>query len=190
MASGSLGAAFDDIINDYQSVAANAIKKAAAKAQADIMNEADDYLKTYYSSYKKKRYKRTYQLKNAIKSAYKDNSTDGHIDIEIGVRYDPSALIGKYYSNSWYHQGGTKWISRNSGDFDFDSQNNGIPEPAWILDNFLLGIHKWGDGENEMFEHSETSTNTLMQQFFEVQLPKRIDEYMQNELLNAITSRL
>ena len=190
MAGRGLGLSFKSIVDDYQAVAAEAIKKAATKAQEDIMEEAYDYLQKYYDSHKLRRYVRTNQLKNAIKPIFNDNSTSGTIDIEIGVRYDSNALRGAYSSNSWYHKSGTKWISRNSGDFDFDSQNNGIPQPEWILDNFLLGIHQWGDGPGEKEVRSDISTNTLMKEFFDVHLPKRIDEYMNTELLNAITSRL
>lgn len=185
-----LGASFKSIVDDYQVVVSEAIKKAAAKAQEDIIKEADDYLQKYYAGHRPRRYKRTYQLKNAIKPIFNDNSTSGTIDIEIGVRYDSNALRGAYHSNSWYHQSGTNWIGRNSADFDWDSQNNGIPQPEWIMDNFLLGIHQWGDGDGEKKEHAATSTNTLMQEFFDIHLPKRIDEYTQTELLNAITSRL
>ena len=187
---GGMDDVFANIMSDYQAIAAAAIKSAAKKAQADIVQEADRYLRLYYSSYKPSRYKRTNQLKNAIKPIFIDKSSGSNIDITIGIEYSADALIGKYHSNSWYHQSGTHWIDRSSGDFDFDSQNNGIPQPEWILENFLTGVHQWGDGSNEKFEHSESSTNTLMQEFFNVHLPKRIDEYMQNELINVIASKL
>ena len=187
---GGMDDVFENIMKDYQAIAAEAIKSAAKKTQLDIVKEADKYLQMYYSKHKPRRYKRTNQLKNAIKPIFIDKSTGTNIDIEVGVKYDATALISKYHSNSWYHQTGTHWISRNSGDFDFDSQNNGIPQPEWILDNFLLGIHKWGDGPNEKVEHTESSTNTLMQSFFDTQLPNRIDDYMQNELINVIISKL
>ena len=177
---------FDDvfaaIIQDCQAIAAEAVKNAAIKTQKDILKEADDYLQRYYSNYKPKRYKRTYQLKNAIKPIIKDHSTSKGISIEVGVEYNAGALKN-YYSNSWYHQTGTHWIGKDSGDFDFDSQNNGIPEPAWILNNFLEGIHPWAQTDGE-------STNSLMEDFFDVQLPNRIGQYVQEELFAAIARRL
>ena len=188
MAGKSIDDVFADILKDCKSVATEVVKKAAKKTQKDILKEAKNYLAEYYK-YKPKRYKRTYQLQNAIIPVFKKQSNKDMISFEVGVRYDSTPLIGKYRSNSWYHQTGTKWISSDSMDFDFDSQNNGIPEAGWILDNFLLGIHKWGDGPDE-YEQDRVSTNTLMEKFFENELPARINQYVQEELFAAITSKL
>lgn len=180
---------FSAIMDDLQAIAAEAITKAAKKAQEDIMNEADNYLQRYYSGYKPKKYKRTKSLKKAIKSIYKDNGIGKGGSIEIGVEYDASSLIGAYKSNSWYHQTGTTWIPRSSGLFDPDSQNNGISSPSWILENYMEGIHKWGDGPGEQHRDIE-STNALMEKFFNTQLPNRINQYIGDELFRVITSRL
>ena len=180
---GSIDAAFAAIMKDCQAIAAEAVKSAAMKAQDDIIAEADKYLQYYYDSYKPKKYKRTKQLKNAIKPIFKDNGFGNGGSIEIGVKYDASPLMNAYHSNSWYHKSGTHWIARPSGDFDFDSQNNGIPEAEWILDNFLRGQH---GGAQQDFN----STNTLMLDFFDNELPNRINQYVQESLFGAITSRL
>ena len=183
MAVHDLDTAFAAIIKDCQAIAVEAVKNAASKTQKDILKEADDYLQRYYTNYPKpKRYKRTYQLKKAIKPVFEDKSNSNGISIEVGVEYNSGALKG-YYSNSWYHQTGTHWISRDSGDFDFDSQNNGIPEPEWIMNNFLEGIHPWAQEDHE-------STNSLMKEFFDVQLAGRIEKYVQEELFAAIARRL
>lgn len=182
MAVQGLDAAFAAIIKDCQAIAVEAVKNAANKTQKDILKEADNYLQRYYRNYTPKRYKRTYQLKNAIRPVFEDKSGPNGISIEVGVEYNSGALKG-YYSNSWYHQTGTHWISRDSGDFDFDSQNNGIPEPEWIMNNFLEGIHPWAQDDSE-------STNSLMKEFFDVQLASRIEKYVQEELLAAIARRL
>jgi hypothetical protein len=182
MAVQGLDAAFAAIIKDCQAVAVEAVKNAAKKTQQDILKEADNYLQKYYSNYTPKRYKRTYQLKNAIKPIIEDNSNGNGISIEVGVEYNSGSLKG-YYSNSWYHQTGTHWIGRGSGDFDFDSQNNGIPEPEWILNNFLEGIHPLAQTDGE-------STNSLMKEFFDVQLAGRIEKYVQEELFASIARRL
>jgi len=58
--------AFAAIIDDCQAIAAEAIRNAAKKTQADIIKEADNYLQRYYRNYTPKKYKRTYQIKNAI----------------------------------------------------------------------------------------------------------------------------
>ena len=182
MAVQGLDAAFAAIIKDCQAIAVEAVKNAAKKTQKDILKEADNYLQRYYGNYTPKRYKRTHQLKNAIKPVLEDHSTGNGTSIEVGVEYNSGALKG-YYSNSWYHKTGTHWIGRDSGDFDFDSQNNGIPEPEWILNNFLEGIHPWAQTDSE-------STNSLMEEFFDVQLANRIEKYVQEELFAAIARRL
>ena len=182
MAVQGLDAAFAAIIKDCQAIAVEAVERAASKTQKDILKEADDYLQRYYRNYTPNRYKRTYQLKNAIKPVFENKSGSNGISIEVGVEYNSGALKN-YYSNSWYHQSGTHWISRDSGDFDFDSQNNGIPEPEWIMNNFLEGIHPGAQDDHE-------STNSLMEEFFDVQLAGRIEKYVQEELFAAIARRL
>ena len=51
------------------------------------------------------------------------------------------------------------------------------------MGNFLEGIHPWAQTDSE-------STNSLMAEFFDVQLAGRIEKYVQEELFAAITSRL
>ena len=182
MAVKSVDSAFAAILNDCQAVAVEAVKNAAKKAQDDIVKEANSYLQRYYNNYTPKKYKRTYQLHKAITPVFEDRSTANGISIEVGVEYNSGMLKG-YYSNSWYHQRGTHWIARKDGDFDFDSNNNGIPEPEWIMNNFLEGIHPWAQNDSE-------STNSLMEDFFDVQLAGRIEKYVQEELFAAITRRL
>lgn len=183
MAGQSIDAAFAAILKDCQTIATQAVQNAAKKAQDDIIKEANSYLQKYYNNYKPKRYKRTYSLHKAITPVCEDMSNKKGISIEVGVEYDSNKLKDIYHSNSWYHQTGTHWIGRDSGNFDFDSQNNGIPQPWWIMDNFLEGVHPWAQTDSE-------STVSLMKEFFDTQLPDRIGQYVQNELFNAITSRL
>lgn len=187
MAGKSIDDVFADILKDCKTVAVDAIKGAAKKTQKDILKEAHSCLDEYYK-YKPKMYKRTYQLQNAIIPVFEEYSTGDMISIEVGVDYDSAPLVGKYKSNSWYHQSGDKWIGKSSSGFDFDSQNNGIPDAEWILDNFLQGIHKWGDGPNEYHQDAQ-STDSLMEQFFESELPGRISQYVEEEVIEAILNR-
>ena len=181
MAVKGLDAAFDAIIKDCQAVAVEAVKNAAKKAQADIVKEADNYLQRYYSNYSPKRYKRTYRLKRAILPYWADKTGKNGISIEVGVQYKSSALKGAYHSNSPWHQSGDTW--RAVTDYSKFSSDNGIPEPEWIMNNFLEGVHPWAQTDSE-------STNSLMEEFFENELPNKINQYIQDELFAAITSRL
>ena len=180
MAGQSIDAVFDEIIKDCQAVATEAVKNAVKKVQDDVIKEAESYLQKYYDNYHPKRYKRTYQLQKSITPVLEDHSSSSGISIEVGVEYDSSKLKGAYHSNSRWHQSGDIW--RSVTDKSKFSSDNGIPEPEWIMNNFLEGIHPWAQTDNE-------STDLLMKKFFDTQLPERINQYVQNELFNAITSR-
>ena len=100
-------------------------------------------------------------------------------EIEFGIEYKPHNIAGVHKSGSWYHQSGTKWIPRSSGNFDYDSQNNGIPEASWIAEQYLEGIHPWAHTEPK-------GADELMQEFFDTELPGLVDKYMSKALMDAI----
>lgn len=178
----SIDDAFAAIIKDCQAVAVEAVKNAAKKTQNDIVKEADSYLQKYYSNYPNpKMYNRTYRLKRAIAPYWADRTGKNGVSIEVGVQYKSSALKGAYRSNSAWHQSGDVWKSVTEGS-PFSS-DNGIPEPDWILGNFLEGVHPWAQTDSEF-------TNTLMEEFFDTKLPGRIEQYVSEALFAAITSRL
>ena len=182
MAGQSIEAAFAAILEDCQAVAVAAVKSAAKKAQDDVVKEAKNYLEQYYRNYPKpKVYKRTYRLKRAITPYWADRSGKNGISIEVGVQYSSSALKGAYRSNSPWHQSGDTWRSVTEG--QKFSSDNGIPEPDWILENFLEGVHPWAQTD-------ANSTTSLMREFFDTQLPARVEKYVQEGLFNAIVSRL
>lgn len=172
----------NDIINDWRNVAKEAVRNTAKRLQKDILDEADDYLTKYYMNYTPKIYNRTGRLKRAILPYWADRSNKNGISIEVGVQYKSSALQGAYKSNSKYHTSGDKWIPRTQDDFNFDSGDNGIPEPDWILDNFLKGEHGGYHKDNE-------STNSLMEKFFDTQAKHLFDIYIEDEFYNAIIKR-
>ncbi len=174
---------FSAILNDIRSIAIKSVRSAAKKTQRCILEEAKNYLNEYYNNYTPRWYKRTYRLRRAIIPYWAERTTNKNISIEIGVSYDSSALKGAYRSNSWYHQNGNKWIDKGLGGFNYNSPNNGIPEPEWILNNFLEGIHPWGQTDSE-------STDSLMKRFFDTQLPDKINQYIQEDLISEIVNRL
>lgn len=192
MAVQGLDAAFAAIIKDCQAVAVEAVKNAAKKAQEDIIKEAESCLAQYYKNYPNpKMYKRTERLKRAIVPYWADKSGKNGISIEVGVQYKSGALKGAYRSNSRFHQSGDVWKSVTSTDgYSLDIPNpekigsdNGIPEPHWVLENYLEGIHPWAQTDDQ-------STNTLMTKFFDDELPNRISQYVEDSLFDAIIGRL
>lgn len=194
MAVQGLDAAFAAIIKDCQAIAVEAVKNAAKKTQDDIIKEAESCLQKYYANYSPKIYKRTHRLKRAILPYWADRSGKNGTSIEVGVQYKSGALKGAYRSNSRFHQSGDVWKSVTSTD-DYSlnipspdkiekiGSDNGIPEPHWVLNNYLEGIHPWAQTDSE-------STNTLMTKFFDDELPSHIEQYVSEALFAAITSRL
>lgn len=190
---------FDDILKDTTSVAVAAIKNASKQVQKEVCEQAEKNLQIYYKSYSPKRYKRTNRLRRAILPYYADRSTSKNICIEVGVQYKSSALVGAYRSNSWYHQGGGEWISRDDESFNWDSRNNGIPQPDWILENFLEGIHpvtkisKVADEyDSFIYTYSPVKTrsqSSLMEDFFNKVLIHKIDGYVTSAIENVILSK-
>lgn len=181
MAGQSIDATFAAILQDCQAIAVKAVKNAAKKVQDDIVKEAKTYLQHYYDNYTPKLYKRTYGLRRAITPYWADRTGKNGIAIEVGVQYKSSALTGIYRSNSRFHQSGDAW--KVVTDHSHVTGDNGIPEPAWILDNFLSGQHGG-------YQQDFNSTNTLMLDFFENQLPEHIEQYVKDSLWDAITSGL
>ena len=181
MAGQSIDAAFAAILQDCQAVAVKAVKDAAKKVQNDIVKESKTYLQHYYDNYTPRQYRRTYSLRRAILPYWADRTSKNGIAIEVGVQYKSSALSGIYKSNSRFHQSGNAW--KVVTDHSHITGDNGIPEPEWILDNFLRGQHGG-------YQQDFGSTNTLMIDFFENELPKHIEQYVQDSLLGAITSGL
>lgn len=181
MAGQNIDQIFDAILKDCQTIAVQTVKIAAKKTQEDVIKEANNYLQKYYRNYQPKRYKRTYQLHKAITPVFEDKSDGKMISIEVGVEYNSSMLKGLYKSNSRFHQSGSVW--KEVTDHSHVTSDNGIPEPGWILNNFLEGIHPWGQEDSE-------STNSLMEEFFDTKLQDRIDQYVQTVLFDTLVSKL
>jgi hypothetical protein len=171
-------------------------KQMAVQVMRDVANQAfklstekaKECLKDYYNNYKPgpHGYRRTYQLHKSIRLIKPvEKSKNGMYIIGFAVKYDSSRLDGLYRSNSWYHQGGGDWISRKDSRFNSSSQNNGIVESSFILENYLHGIHPWAQTD-------PVSTHETMTQFFQSDLPSvvgsMIYKEMQNAVLNFLTS--
>ena len=198
-----INAIFEDIINNAASVAVAAVKNASNQVQKDVCEQAEKNLKKYYSSYPNPvMYKRTNRLRRAILPYYADRSSSTHIRIEVGVQYNSGALAGAYKSNSWYHRSGSSWVSRKNGSFNFNSSSNGIPQPDWILNNFLEGIHPrtkyigWIDEDlgrerrDYVYDPVETESQyDLMKNYFDTVLMDKIDGYVASAIEGAILSK-
>ena len=188
MAYTNLDAFFAQIEQDFIKISKEAAKKAAIRAQNDIKEKADKFIGEYYE-FKPKRYKnRKHALYRLVEKVYEESASSNGIAIEFGIRYDSSKIEGVHKSNSWYRQSGTDWIPRLSPNFDFDSQNNGIPSASWITNKFLEGIHPSGLIGNNGGPKDAQSPDQKMQEFFDSELQQKVISYMQEELLSAVKS--
>lgn len=190
MADKSVDAIFAEILKDSRAIAIEVVESSAKKAQTNIMLKAYDYLKRYYKNFgTPKQYKRTWQLRKSIVPVLEGRTAKGSDDItiRIGVEYDSSQLEGLYHSNSPWHQSGDEWHSVS--DYSKFSSDNGIPEPEWILENFLKGVHQWGSGPDQKKIDNE-STNRLMKKFIEKDINNILTGYVQSALMNALSKRL
>ena len=186
MASTNIDKIFRQIEKDYIKLAKEAAQKAATKAQKEVRQKADQFIDEYYDEYAPYYYNRKYALYKLVEDVYEESSSAKGIMIEFGVKYNSSNIAGAHKSNSWYRKSGTRWIPRLSGDFDFDSQNNGIPQAEWITEKFLAGQHPSGkigdDGGIECFG----SPDEKMQKFFDTELNNKLTSYMSEALLSAV----
>lgn len=185
MASTNVDKIFRQIEKDFVKLAKDAAREAANRAQTDVERKADQFIDEYYGEYSPNRYMRKHALYNLIEPVYEEFDSKKGITIEFGVKYNASNIEGVHKSNSWYHQSGDHWIPRLSGDFDFDSQNNGIPQAEWITEKFLSGIHpsgQVGDDGGKKF----VSPDEKMQAFFDTELNSKLTSYMNEALLGAV----
>lgn len=188
MAGTNIDEIFGRIEADFVELSKEAAKKAARKAQKDIRKKADKFVAEYYDEYTPTVYKnRQGSLKNTIQDYYKESEGGSGVSIEFGVTYDPSR-VGDHHSNSWYRKSGTSWIPRLSGDFDFDSQNNGIPSATWIFDKFWQGVHPSGKIGDDGGIKCGPSSDEKMQDFFDAELSDLVMSYMNAALFEALAA--
>ena len=178
MATTNIDVFFEQIEKDFIELSKNAARSAANKAQKDIKKKADEFISDYYE-FEPKLYKhrRKHALYKLIDDFYQEKENTKGIVIEFGVKYNPANIKGLHKSNSWYRQGGAKWIPRNDSNFDLNSRYNGIPDARWITEKFWEGIHPSGLRGDEGGERDPQTSDEKMQKFFDTELDDLIDEY-------------
>lgn len=195
----NLEIAFNDVINSAVDIANDVVRNVGQKVQKDMYDKANKTLEAYYADYTPKVYRRTYSLKRAIKPYTQAMSRGGLLTLEVGIEYDHNRLDGMYESNSYYHQQGLVWRTRNDSMFYNRDTANGTPRPYWILNNFLKGLHpitmvNEGLAEDGTIKREYTynpyqgSTKPfkLMEDFVNKELESKIPTYVQEELWNTI----
>lgn len=162
----------------------DACAKAAASASKEIKKDFkkkvfDQAVSDYYNDYNPSRYKRTESLYNAFRV---NTKTDGD-SISISWDWDFHRLP-QYKSRSKYHQSGGEWISRYDDRFDWESDDNGVPEKGWIFTNFMEGIHpRFISREGLIFDESYQYEPSY------IRIRKYKDEYIHGDDMKEILLR-
>lgn len=187
MAYTNIDAAFKQIREDFVELSKNAARAAANKAQKDIKEKADQFIKEYYE-YKPKIYnERKMALYKLVEDYYAEKESSGGLTVKFGVTYEPSKIEGLHESKSQFHKSGKKWIPRSQFTKDnWATSNNGIPEAKFIAENFVSGIHYIDEYGNKI--EDEESSDDKMQSFFDKELDNIVSEYISSELMSALAA--
>lgn len=159
----------------HQEAVIKGIKKSVPELQESFKKiVVDKSVWDYYNKYPAKN--RMYSLFDAfdVKFKIKSNGFGFIKDIETD-----ESKMAQHYSHSKYHQTGSPWRSRSGNDvynkesatyesskkfiYDKDNGPNGIPDNAWIFDNFWKGLHpitSFSDGD---YEYSTEFTGSFKQ---------------------------
>ena len=185
MAEKSIDDVFAEILKDSRAIAVEVIESSAKNAQINFLLKARSLVDKYYDNYTPRYYKRTNQLKKSIVPVFEGKTKKGspEVTIRVGVEYDSTLLEGLYHSSSRFHQSGDTWKPVQDYSEENFRSDYGVPEPGWILDNFLKGYHPWAQNDGE-------STNKLMKKFVEKEIDDILNGYIQSALMDALQKRL
>lgn len=126
MAKRTLESAIDELMKNYESALREAVEYASNEAAKDIYKESMSCLERYYDSYDPTSYERTDSLWRSIVPCLTIKQDKDKITSSVGVTYDASQLEGAYYGSKKYSP----------------------TDNAWILDNYLRGVHPATDGNS------------------------------------------
>ena len=121
----------DELMKNYEGAIKKAVKYANKAAVKDIYEYSMSCLEEYYDNYDPSSYKRTDSLWHAIVpcSQMLVSSNKKVIKSIAGVEYDPLVLQSYTEGNPAY-----------AGSSHYD------PDPWWVIDNYLGGIHPATNG--------------------------------------------
>ena len=127
------------IIEMSEEVCRNALVASAVEIKIDIdTNICYKVSEAYYTDYSPTKYKRIESLYDAWKIT--PFLQGDRVIFNLNLDSD---RLPQHRSTSKYHKNENEagWISRYDDNFDFESDDNGVPQNSWILQNFFEGIH-------------------------------------------------
>ena len=128
---------------------------------AELKEKSDSLLAQYYKQYKPEQYDRQENLQHAINPIAQGGLIKNRTkyQIRLGVEYDSAALDGLYH-------GSKKWKNVDG---------------AYVLNNYLHGIHPYTDGSTEPWNGPGPAPYYAEEQFYPTPLAQmRI--YLYNEV--------
>ena len=140
MAKKTLESAIDELMKNYESALKEAVEYASNEAIKDIYKESMSCLERYYDSYDPTSYNRTDNLWRAVVPCLTIQQDKDKITSVVGVEYDASQLMDIYYSGSERY-GAKKNAEGHIVEY-------GHPDGAWVLNNYLSGIHPATNGKS------------------------------------------
>jgi hypothetical protein len=167
-----LKAAMKDLEKNYKEVLKGAVQYATEEAKKDIHKKSLSCLAEYYENYDPNSYDRIDGLRHAF-LPYKSVKSDGsHIIGTAGVEYFYDALDSMYYSGSEKY-GAKK--DKNGHIIEY-----GMPESAWVIDNYLDGIHPTTNG----YPISKKATHMEYIPIYDLKSPtEKMSEYLDNYVI-------
>lgn len=130
--------AVEDLLKDEKKAMKKAIKFAVNEAKTDLMAKADSCLIEYYNEYSPNSYDRTNSLRQSFLPYEKVVTKGDVVEGSVGVQYSASKLQEYIEANqpgSWEREDG----SLHGG--YYGSRNYQPVDAAWVIDNYLNGIH-------------------------------------------------
>jgi hypothetical protein len=184
----ALNKAIDDILKDYKGAMREAVKFAAKKTEADMMNKAKNCLQEYYDNFEPNAYKRTHILQYAFLPYSKIQYGDDKISGSVGVQYDAETLEQYIGEPSMYL--GSNGMPKVKHVGYYGSSNYQPVDAWWVIDNYLNGIHPTTDGKYTYIEIVDpVSPNRKMDEFIK-NYAKTFDTNVFNGLLDQIAKKM
>ena len=169
----ALNAAIDDLLKDHKTAMKMAVKFAAEQAGKDLMAKAKTCLQEYYDNYDPtEQYDRTNTLQYAFLPYSKIDYGEDKIVGKVGVEYSASMLEQMMPSPVYYTgRDGTK-KTRHEG--YYGSSNYQPVDAAWVLDNYLRGVHPATNG-------GSTPDTAIYYEIYDAKSPnQKMDEFIKS----------
>ena len=148
-----LNTAIKELKKNYKQVLEEAVQYATEEAQKDVHTRALTCLDAYYANYNPTSYDpRSKSLSKSFVPYMNIKSNNTHIISTVGVEYN-SDILEAYAASSYYDA----------------SKKYGNVDGAWVIDNYLDGIHPTTDGSSipgqavytEIYDNDQSPTEKM-----------------------------